>query len=77
MDNHNFVILSVLWWHTYCYSELVTHITSGPIVALELMGQGAIDKWCQMVGSADPAQARSAEPLSIRARFGTGEYRLL
>ena len=56
------------------FSDLVTQVTSGPIVAMELMGEGAICKWQEMVGPLDPAKARADAPLSIRARFGTGKY---
>ena len=56
-------------------SSLIDFMTSGPVVAFELMGQGAIAKWRDLLGPTDSSVARSDAPLSIRARFGTGEIK--
>lgn len=32
-------------------------ITSGPVLALELVGENAIKKWRQIIGETDPAKA--------------------
>lgn len=48
-------------------------VTSGPVVAMELKGANAIDKWRTLLGPTDSATARNEAPLSIRAKFGTGE----
>lgn len=61
--------------HRDFFNQLVDFMTSGPVVAFELMGVGAIQKWRQLLGPTDSAQARSQEPLSIRARFGTDNTR--
>ena len=47
-------------------------VTSGPVVALELKGANAIEKWRTLLGPTDSALARNKNPMSIRARFGTG-----
>ena len=48
-------------------------VTSGPVVAMELKGANAIDKWRTLLGPTDSATARNEAPLSIRAKFGTGK----
>ena len=53
------------------FSNMVNFLISGPVIAMELLGDGAICKWRSMVGPTDPAEARSAAPKSMRARFGT------
>ncbi len=46
-------------------------MSSGRIVALELVAEGAIQKWRQALGPTDSHQARAEAPQSIRAHFGT------
>ena len=46
------------------------YITSGPVVAIELMRVDAIKKWRQLLGPTDPLVARADFPMSIRAKFG-------
>lgn len=53
------------------FSNMVNFLISGPVIAMELLGDGAVCKWRGMVGPTDPAEARSAAPRSMRARFGT------
>ena len=50
---------------------MVNFLISGPVIAMELLGDGAVCKWRDMVGPTDPAEARSMAPRSMRARFGT------
>lgn len=50
------------------YQELVSFMTSGPIVAIVLQGENAIARTRQIMGSTDPAKA---EPGTIRAEFAT------
>ena len=49
-------------------------MSSGPIIAFELIGDGAINSWRTLIGPTDSAVARSEAPTSLRARFGTGKY---
>ncbi|XP_071949761.1 nucleoside diphosphate kinase homolog 7-like isoform X2 [Antedon mediterranea] len=53
------------------YDKLVRFMTSGPVVAMELMGEDAIQAWRQILGPTDSSVARSEAPGSIRAMFGT------
>jgi nucleoside-diphosphate kinase len=48
------------------FGELVDFITSGPIVALAVEGEGVVDGCRQMMGATNPLQAA---PGSIRADF--------
>lgn len=47
-------------------------VKSGPVVAMELKGSNALEKWRTLLGPTDSATARNKAPLSIRAKFGTG-----
>lgn len=53
------------------FNALIGFITSGPVIAMELMSTDAILKWRDLLGPTDSAQARSDAPTGIRARFGT------
>ena len=57
-------------------SYLVEFVTSGPVVALELKGSNAIQKWRTLLGPTDSATARNQAPMSIRAKFGTGMLKI-
>ncbi len=46
-------------------------MTSGPVLALQLMGSDAVTAWRQLLGPTDPAKARQEAASSIRARYGT------
>jgi nucleoside-diphosphate kinase len=50
------------------FGELVTFMTSGPIVAMVLQGEGAIVKWRDLMG---PTNSNEAPKGSIRGDFGT------
>lgn len=50
------------------FSGLVEFITSGPVVAVEVSGDGVVRRLRQFVGATDPARAESG---TIRADFGT------
>eukprot|EP01137_Pigoraptor_chileana_P013060 Opistho-2@66115 len=45
-------------------------LSSGPCVAIELMGDGAINKIKALAGPEDPRDARSQAPQSLRSQFG-------
>lgn len=49
---------------------IVEHMCSAPIVALELVGEDAINGWRKMMGPADSQEAKKTAPGSLRARFG-------
>lgn len=46
-------------------------MSSGPVVAMELMGDEAMSIWRGLLGFSDPAVARREAPQSVRAQFGT------
>ncbi len=50
------------------FGELVKFMTSGPIVAMVLEGEGAIKKWRDLMG---PTNSNEAPEGSIRGDFGT------
>ncbi|KAM6287073.1 nucleoside diphosphate kinase homolog 7 isoform 2-T2 [Spheniscus humboldti] len=52
------------------YNELLQFITSGPIVAMEILGDDAVCKWKTLLGPANSAVAQTDAPDSIRANFG-------
>ncbi|PIN97440.1 hypothetical protein AB205_0196500, partial [Aquarana catesbeiana] len=51
--------------------DLIQFMTSGPIVAMEVIGDEAIASWRKLLGPTNSSVARSDSPESIRARFGT------
>mmetsp|Transcript_19652 Transcript_19652/g.37915 ORF Transcript_19652/g.37915 Transcript_19652/m.37915 type:complete len:231 (+) Transcript_19652:1106-1798(+) len=46
-------------------------MTSGPIVAMELVAEDAVARWRSLIGPTNSAQARGEAPTSVRAQFGT------
>ena len=56
----------------FCFfsSTLLNFVTSGPVIAFELMGENCVSLWRDALGPTDSALARSQAPQSIRARFG-------
>ncbi len=50
------------------YRPLVEFMTSGPIIVLVLGGHGSIERWRELMGATDPAQAKYE---TIRREFGT------
>ncbi|XP_074855959.1 nucleoside diphosphate kinase homolog 7 isoform X2 [Carettochelys insculpta] len=57
------------------YNELLQFITSGPTVAMEILGDDAVSEWKKLLGPANSVVARSEAPDSIRAMFGTDGIR--
>ena len=49
------------------FADLVSYITSGPVVALELEADEAVTRIRELIGATNPADAR---PGTIRAMFG-------
>ncbi|KAF5916600.1 hypothetical protein HPG69_005395 [Diceros bicornis minor] len=56
-------------------SELIQFITSGPIIAMEILRDDAICEWKRLLGPANSGVARTDAPGSIRALFGTDGIR--
>ncbi|WIA11558.1 hypothetical protein OEZ85_011667 [Tetradesmus obliquus] len=52
------------------FNTLCSFMTSGPIVALELMAASSITKWGDLLGPTDSSTARQQAPNSIRGLFG-------
>lgn len=50
------------------FGELVTFITSGPVVLLALEKDNAIKAWRELMGATNPAEAAEG---TLRKRFGT------
>lgn len=48
----------------------MNYLTSGPIVALELLGDHAITRWQEVMGPEDPREAVAKAPSSLRACYG-------
>jgi len=46
------------------------HLSSDVVIAMELIADGAVSKWQSLMGAANPDQARSENPRSLRAQFG-------
>jgi nucleoside-diphosphate kinase len=49
------------------FGELVTYITSGPVVAVEVEGDAAVTRIRELIGATNPAEAR---PGTVRAMYG-------
>lgn len=49
------------------YSDLIKHITSGPVVAMVVEGEGVVAAIRKMIGATDPAKAETG---TIRKDFG-------
>ncbi|XP_059731419.1 nucleoside diphosphate kinase homolog 7 isoform X1 [Bos taurus] len=52
-------------------NELIQFITSGPIIAMEILRDDAVCEWKRLLGPANSGLARTDAPESIRALFGT------
>ncbi|NWR30464.1 NDK7 kinase, partial [Tachuris rubrigastra] len=52
------------------YHELLQFITSGPVLAMEILGDDAVSKWKAIVGPANPAATETDTLDSIRENFG-------
>lgn len=49
------------------FDDLTTFMSEGPIVVMALEGDGAIERWRELMGATDPAKAVEG---TLRARFG-------
>lgn len=59
----------------FFYDDLISFITSGPIVALVLRKNDAISAWRSLIGPTNTEKAKQEAPSSLRARFGTDNTR--
>lgn len=50
------------------FNDLVTYMTSGPVIALALRKKDAINEWRQLMGTTDPEKAAVG---TMRRMFGT------
>lgn len=57
------------------FEGLISFITSGPVLAMELKGSNAVTRWRSLIGPTDSLSARREAPSSLRARFGTDNTR--
>ena len=53
------------------FGGLVEFMSSGPVLMLELSGDGAIAGWRKLIGPTNSLKAREEAPGSVRALFGT------
>ncbi|XP_022535892.2 thioredoxin domain-containing protein 6 [Astyanax mexicanus] len=51
------------------FPALLKSMTSGPVLALALAKQGAVEHWRNLLGPKDPKQAKEDQPESLRAQF--------
>lgn len=52
------------------YGPLTDHMVSDVVVGMELVNQGAIKLWREVIGPTNIVQAKQTNPKSIRAKFG-------
>ena len=57
------------------YSAIITHLISGPIIALELRQDDVVQKLRALVGPHDPVIAKALRPHTFRALFGIDRVR--
>lgn len=57
------------------FDNLISFMTEGPIVVIEMKGENGVQIWREMLGPTNSAQARRDAPSSIRAKFGTDSTR--
>ncbi|KAK1789225.1 hypothetical protein P4O66_015169, partial [Electrophorus voltai] len=55
--------------HEAYFPALLTNMTSGPLLALALARQGAVQHWRDLLGPQDPTQAKREQPACLRAHF--------
>ena len=58
-----------------CFRGLVEFVSSDLVVGLELIADGGVGRWRELLGDTDPNKARKEQPGSVRALFGEGGVR--
>ncbi|XP_078514449.1 nucleoside diphosphate kinase homolog 7 isoform X1 [Lissotriton helveticus] len=53
------------------FNDLTNFMISGPIIAMEILGDESVCAWRKLLGPTNSSTARSEAPNSIRAKFGT------
>jgi len=53
------------------FPGLVNHMTSGPVMALSLIGDNAVKVWRDLLGPTNPIMAKQEAPNSLRAKYGS------
>ena len=59
----------------FFFGRLITYMTSGDIIAIELEGNNAIERWRYAMGPTKPPLAQVTRPDSIRALYGLTDTR--
>ena len=57
------------------YHDMVTELTSGPAIVVEIRGDDAHAAFRALTGPADPEIARHLRPQTLRAQFGVDKVR--
>ena len=52
------------------YHDIVKQMCSGPVIAMEVRQENAVDAYRALVGPHDPEIARHLRPQTIRGQFG-------
>ncbi|XP_073701249.1 thioredoxin domain-containing protein 6 [Garra rufa] len=55
------------------FPSLLESMTSGPVLALALVKDRAVEHWRNILGPKDPIQAKNEHPDSLRAQFSRGD----
>ncbi|XP_076858653.1 thioredoxin domain-containing protein 6 isoform X2 [Brachyhypopomus gauderio] len=55
--------------HESYFPALLASMTSGPVLALALAKQSAVQHWRDLLGPQDPTQAKQEQPACLRAQF--------
>jgi nucleoside-diphosphate kinase len=57
------------------YENMVEFIREGPVIAMKLLRENAIECWKDLMGPSNPTKARQEHPNSLRARLGTNDIK--
>ncbi|XP_033110041.1 nucleoside diphosphate kinase homolog 5-like isoform X2 [Anneissia japonica] len=57
------------------FPSLVAYMSSGPIIAMVLAKENAVNYWRELIGPTNCFRARETHPDSIRALYGTDDQR--
>lgn len=57
------------------FEKLMAFVTSGPVVAMEIVGVDCVKRWRKLLGPTNSLTAKEESPDSLRALFGTDASR--
>ena len=57
------------------YIPMIEHMSSGPLIAMEIRQQNAVAKFRELCGPHDPEISKYLKPDTIRAKFGIERVR--